>query len=340
LLAPPTYFEQVTVISFLYFAECDIDLAVLEVGLGGRLDATNVCEPLVTAITPVSLDHQEYLGNTLTEIAGEKAGIIKPRVPVVVAPQDPQSMKVIAEKARQAGAELIGVDSPLHELTSCEPIQSTSYNPFREGLFEFSYRTPRDEYSIELNLRGEHQVTNARTAIHVAEQLTERDLDLPRFAIELGLRQVVWPGRLEMIEVEDKQRNILLPILLDGAHNIAGAKNLSGYLKQFYADRPITVIFGVLADKAVKEMADLLMPLADQIIATRISSPRTSEPQAIAALAERHAKSVICADSAAKALEQATTRTQANGLICVCGSLYLIGEIKKIIVAKRSTMGF
>lgn len=340
LLAPPTYFEQVTAIGLLYFAECGVDLAILEVGLGGRLDATNVCEPLVAAITPVSFDHQEYLGYTLAEIAGEKAGIIKPRVPVIVAPQEPEAMAVIVEKAQQIGTELIAVDSPAHELISCEAIQSATRNTLSEGLFEFSYRTMRDEYLIELNLRGVHQVANARTAIHLAEELIEQGIPLSHLSVALGLRQVVWPGRLEMIEVGDKQRNIVLPMLLDGAHNPAGAKNLSDYLKQFCAERPITMILGMLADKPLEEMAQLLMPLADQIIATRISSPRTSDPQAIAALAERHGKPAISVDSAAQALEQAIGRTQANGLICICGSLYLIGEAKQILAAKKSTMSF
>lgn len=333
LPAPPTYFEQVTAISFLYFAERGVDLVVLEVGLGGRLDATNVCAPLVTAITPVSFDHQEYLGHTLAAIAGEKAGIIKPSVPVVVGRQAPEAMQVIVSKAAELGAPVVAVESPAHELLNCRPMTPGAESLLDKGRFEFRYRTPAAEYDIHLNLRGEHQAHNARTAIHIAEALTARGVALNQAAIEAGLRRVVWPGRLEVVELEDESRR--LPVLLDGAHNPAGAEYLRDYLARFCAGRPITMIFGVLADKAIDEMAALLFPFADTLIATRIHSPRTAEPQSFAAHAAQRATQVICAEGAAQALELALPHTPPGGLVCVCGSLYLIGEVKQALASLR-----
>jgi dihydrofolate synthase / folylpolyglutamate synthase len=336
LPAPPTYFEQVTAIAFLYFAEQAVDLTILEVGLGGRLDATNVCAPLVTAITPVSFDHMEYLGHTLAAIAGEKAGIIKPGVPVAVAPQEPEAMTVIAAKAAEMNAPLVAVESPAHRLLDCRPIESRARSPLDAGRFHFRYRTPAAEYEVVLNLRGAHQVSNARTAIHVAEELTARGVRLPRAAVEAGLRRVVWPGRLEVAEVEDARRGLTLPVLLDGAHNAAGAEYLRDYLAQFQAGRPVTLVFGVLADKKLDEMARLLVPLAETVVATRIASPRTSEPQAIAAQAEAMGRRAVAVESAGLALDAAVAATPPGGLICVCGSLYLIGEVKRLLAARRS----
>jgi dihydrofolate synthase / folylpolyglutamate synthase len=337
LPAPPTYFEQVTAIGFLYFAERGVDLAILEVGLGGRLDATNVCAPLVTAITPVSFDHMEHLGHTLAAIAGEKAGIIKPGVPVVVAPQEPEAVGVIRERAAEQRAPLVAVEAPAHELLDCRPLQPTPQRPLDAGRFHFRYRTPAAEYEVELNLRGEHQVSNARTAIHVAEELTARGVRLPRAAVEAGLRRVAWPGRLEMVTVEDARRGLTLPVLLDGAHNAAGAEYLRDYLARFHAGRRVTLVFGVLADKKLDEMARLLVPLAATVVATRIASPRTSEPHLIAALAEGMGKRAVAVEGAALALDAAVAATPPGGLICVCGSLYLIGEVKRLLAAGRRT---
>lgn len=317
LLAPPTYFEQVTAIGYLFFAEQEVDLAILEVGLGGRLDATNICQPTVCAITPLSLDHQEYLGNQLAAIAAEKAGIIKPYIPVVVAPQPPEAMSAIVTRAQEMNAPLVLVAAEENRAVIDEA--ST-------GKFHFQYHTALADYVVQLNLRGEHQTINARTAIHLAEQLRQRGLCLPKTAIEAGLQNVNWVGRLEVLEVAGRQ------VLLDGAHNLAGAQTLQDFLRAYEANLPITMIFGAMSDKAIAGMAELLFPFANLIIATHINNPRSADPTVIVDAATQLGKPSLAAASVEAALQIALERTPANGLICVCGSLYLIGEVKLRIV--------
>ena len=318
LPALPTYFEQVTAIGYLYFAEQVIDLAILEVGLGGRLDATNICAPTVCAITPVSLDHQEYLGHQLVQIAAEKAGIIKANIPVVVAPQPEEATQAIAARAAELSAPLIFVAAPENKLFTDEAAT---------GMFHFKYYTALTDYSVQLNLRGEHQTINARTAIHIAEQLRQQGLCLPKSAIEAGLEHVNWVGRLEIIEVEGRQ------VLLDGAHNLAGAKTLEEFLRDYEANIPITMIFGAMSDKAIAGMAEMLFPFATIIIASHINNPWSASPIVISDAATQLNIPSIQAESVAEALREALQRTPSHGLICVCGSLYLIGEIKQIIEA-------
>jgi dihydrofolate synthase/folylpolyglutamate synthase len=319
LPALPTYFEQVTALGFLYFAEQNVDLAILEVGLGGRLDATNICAPTVCAITPVSLDHQEYLGAQLAEIAAEKAGILKPNVPVIVAPQAAEAMQVMAAKAAAVNAPLIAVAALQNEVVIDEAAS---------GMFHFQYHTAVADYAVQLNLRGEHQTINARTTIHLAEQLRQQGLCIPKAAIEAGLQQVHWDGRLELLEIEGKQ------LLLDGAHNMAGAKTLQDFLRDYEKDVPITMIFGAMSDKAIAGMAEMLFPFATTVIATRINNPRSADPLVISEAATQLATPSLRAESVSEALPQALQHTPTNGLICVCGSLYLIGEVKRWLATR------
>ena len=326
LPAPPTFFEQVTMIAFLYFAERQVDLVVLEVGLGGRLDATNICEPLVTAITPIGFDHQQYLGHTLAAIAGEKAGIIKSATPAVIAPQEPQVMAVIAERCAQLNAPLIAVEEQPREfelMSDDEKEQSSQNQLLRAGLDRFHYRTAMASYDVSLNLRGRHQVINALTAIHIAEQLNLRGLNLSAQAITDGLSHVEWPGRLEMLATKP-------PLLLDGAHNPAGARSLRAFLDE-HGRVPLTFIFGAMGDKDIAEIAAILFPAARVVVATRVANERAAHATVIAAQADGLDCQVICTASVAEALAEARRLTPVNGLICACGSLYLIGEIKKIL---------
>ncbi len=326
LPALPTFFEQVTAIAFLYFAERQVELAVLEVGLGGRLDATNICRPLVTAITPVALDHQRYLGDTLAAIAREKAGIIKATVPVVVAPQAAEAMAVIAGRCaeRRAPCIVVADDATALEIISREDNQAPHLPELlRAGLYRFRYRTSRALYEVQLNLRGRHQVTNACTAIHIAEQLGERGLGISTEAIIEGLGRVQWPGRLELVT---DQR----PLLLDGAHNPAGARALRDFLDEHYRI-PITLLFGSMADKAIAEVAAILFPAARTVVVTSIADTRAASSAAIAAQVLGIGYQLICAGNVAQALSLARRLTPPEGLICACGSLYLIGELKKTI---------
>lgn len=312
LEAPPTFFEQVTMIAYLYFAENNVDLAVLEVGMGGRLDATNICQPAVTAITPIGFDHQQYLGNTLAEIAGEKAGIIKPHVPVVVAPQPAEAMQAIAARAEELNAPLVSVAG-----------ESFTVEPHGSGNYRLLYR----DDDVLLSLRGRHQAENAMTAILIAEQLRQFGWKIEQPAIEKGLSSAIWPGRLQVI----KSEKLPAPVLVDGAHNPAGAETLRNFLAENYAGVPITMIFGAMADKSAVEMAEVLFPMAQQLILTKANNSRAASPQSIAEQTKTLRQHLVCtqhlAEALPDALDAAASITPADGLIVVCGSLYLAGEL-------------
>lgn len=316
LPAPPTFFEQVTVIAYLYFAERQVDLAVLEVGLGGRLDATNICEPVVIAITPIGFDHQKYLGDTLASIALEKAGIVKPGAPVVIAPQSGEAMNAIVARCEELNAPMIVASEPfdVEAMSGVDDI----------GRYRFRYRASRDEYALRLGLRGRHQITNAVVAIQIAEQLQVAGFNIPSEAIVEGLNNAEWSGRLEVIRSSALQA----PLLLDGAHNTASARALRDFLDEHFRSTPITIIFGAMADKPIGEMGDILFPAAHQVIVTRIASPRAAEPSAIAEASHRD---IIRIENTDEALTEALRITPRRGVICVCGSLFLVGAIKQVL---------
>ena len=317
LPAPPTFFEQATMIAYLCFAERAVELAVLEVGMGGRLDATNICRPVATAITRIDYDHQEHLGDTLAAIAGEKAGILKPGVPVVMAPQAAEAREVIVARSRETGAPLIDGEARLRE---AEILPAGDPRDLRQaGL----HRLRLVDLDTRINLRGRHQIENAMTAILLAEALRERAWAISRDAIGAGLDGVVWPGRLEMLSLGDSAP----PLLLDGAHNPGGAIALRGFLEAHCAGAPLTMIFGAMADKAVAEMAAMLFPLARRVILTRVDNPRALDPARIAAADAR----VLHTENVKDALDEAVRSTPAEGLICACGSLYLLGEIRRLM---------
>ena len=308
LVVPPTFFEQVTMIGYLHFAECQVDLAVLEVGMGGRLDATNICRPAVAAITPIGFDHQQYLGNTLAEIAGEKAGIIKPNVPVIVALQPAEAMQKIADRASEVNAPMISVAEHPFVVEASD-----------SGQYRLRYRN----YDALLNLRGRHQADNAMTAILITERLRQLGWNIGEQAIEAGLRSTVWPGRLQLIE----SPKFSAPILVDGAHNQAGAETLQSFLAEYYSGVPITMIFGAMVDKSSVEMAEALFPIAHNLILTKANNLRAALPQNIAEQTKKLRHDSVCTQNLAEALEVAARITPASGLIVVCGSLYLAGEL-------------
>ena len=325
LTSVPSLFEQLTMLAFLYFAAQQVDLVVFEVGLGGRLDATNVCAPLVTAITPIDYDHQRHLGYTLPEIAGEKAGIIKAQTPVIVAPQKSEVMSVIAARANELRAPLFSLEeelsaAPFFETLTAQPAAVSS----TLGLCRLRYTHRQGEYDVRLGLRGRYQVTNALMAIHLAEALQRAGLPITPAIISAGLAQAEWPGRLELVQWPGTQT----PVLLDGAHNPAGAQVLREFLQEFCAHVPVTLVFGVMTDKPFGEMEAILFPAATTIIAAKVNNPRAADPRELAQRAEALGYQVLQAESVRVALELAQAMTPANGVICACGSLYLVGEIK------------
>jgi dihydrofolate synthase/folylpolyglutamate synthase len=304
----PTFFEQVTAIGLVAFAEAGVDLAILETGLGGRLDATTAAGAGICAITQIALDHQEYLGETIEEIAAEKAAIIHPGCEVVVAEQKPEAMKVILDKCDAAGvtpllAENVGVTGGGNTMSSgCVSLHSH-----------------KNTYAVTLALAGEHQIANAKVAILLAELLQDHFPQITSEHIIAGLERARHRGRLETVG----------NILFDGAHNASGARALAAYLEQDIS-RPVTMIFGVMNDKDVREITEILFPHALNVILTRADNSRAMPPEEIlAAVSDRANLSVEPA--VANALRTARQMAGNEGLIVVTGSLYLVGEVKKLL---------
>jgi dihydrofolate synthase/folylpolyglutamate synthase len=314
----PTFFEHVTAIALLAFQQANVELAILETGLGGRLDSTTAAGAEIVAITPVAMDHQEYLGHTLAEIAAEKAAIIQPGVTAVIAPQEKEALTVIRDRCRQVNTTPTLVFTPLSY-----PLATASGSVLDRVCT--SFEAPRSRYeNVCVGLRGRHQITNAATAIALAEALRKRGSSITDEAIVSGLENARHAGRLELWD------NVAPPVLFDGAHNPAAARALRDYLDEF-VDQPITLIFGAMRDKALKEMAALLFPAANQIVLTPLDNPRaaTVEDLESAAPAALDRDKLHRATSADHAMHIAREITDRSGLIIVTGSLYLIGAAQQ-----------
>ncbi len=299
--AHPTYFETVTAMAFLSFRE-QCDFSVIEVGLGGRLDATNVITPELTVITPVSFDHESFLGNTLEAIASEKAGILKKGVPLVLSRQMPKPEAVIVAVAKELGCKIIQADA--------RQIQHVASS-------ETGSRFTLDNIGYECTLAGRHQIENAVTAITACEEL-----GIDTESIQAGLSQTRWPGRLEFVQQHPA-------FILDGAHNPAGAHALAVYIQEFWSSRPVWIVYGTMRDKAIDEVAAQLFPLADRLLVTAPDFPRSLRPEAIL-LAQSH-PNVTIASTLPQAIEIAKT-APPNAAVFFTGSLYLVGEARNLFL--------
>lgn len=312
LPALPTFFEHVTAIALLAFKEARVELAILETGMGGRLDATTVAAAATVAITPLALDHQEHLGQTLKEIAFEKAAIIRPGVTAIVAAQPAQALEVILQRCAECNVE-----------PSVDEVQTTVEGTTRDGRFRVTFQTSEDRYErVLLGLRGRHQIQNAGIAIGIGESLRVRGFDIPKTAIIEGIEAAHHAGRLEIVEGSPS-------VLFDGAHNPSGARALREYLDEFVTG-PVTLVFGAMNDKKLEEMAAILFPAAHQLVLTQPDNPRAAGVQDLNRLAANilDGKVITVVDSAAGVLQKAKDLTPSNGVLCVTGSLYLVGEIK------------
>jgi dihydrofolate synthase/folylpolyglutamate synthase len=318
----PTFFEQVTAIAMLYFQEASAELAILEVGLGGRLDATNIVDPVVAVVTSIDFDHKEILGSEITQIASEKAAVIKSGSTAVVAMQHHRAaLDVVA-----ARCEALAVSWTL----ASEPMNITAS---LDGRLRFDYESANCSYQgVELGLRGRHQAQNAAAAIEALAALSRSGLAVPKDAVSDGLRCVTWPGRIELIEGEP-------PLLLDGAHNPGGARRLRQYLDEFCAG-PITLVFGVMADKDMIGIAAELFPAASTIVLTRVKDRRAATGAQLGKAALGASCNVIFTETVRQALSWARSITPRHGTICAAGSLYLIGEIEQLIEDEDSQRNF
>jgi dihydrofolate synthase/folylpolyglutamate synthase len=278
---------------FWLFRELGVETAVIEVGLGGRLDATNVLEPALTVITAIDFDHESYLGHTIEAIASEKAGILKPGVPAVFARQRPEAAAVLERRAAELG------------------IQVARAADFLVRDLEIDARGTRFS-GLVCPLAGEHQVDNA-----IAAALALEALGVPA----KGIADARWPGRLEQVAPNPD-------IILDGAHNPAGARALARYLERFYSGRRLWLIYGAMRDKAVDEITGILFPLAQELILTAPDNPRAVRPESLAEMAGRgHAAANIV-----QALELARSRASSEDVVVITGSLFLIGEARALFV--------
>lgn len=308
--ALPTFFEQLTAIALLAFRNAGIELAILETGLGGRLDSTTAANASVVAITQIAMDHEEYLGDTLASIAAEKAAIIRPGVNAVIARQEREALKVLLKRCEETGV------TPVLENGDHTIVGNTA-----DGRFRVTFDTGTDHYeSVLLGLRGRHQIENAAVAIRLAELLR-----VPHAAIVTGIETATHQGRLELIPHKPA-------FLIDGAHNPAGAQSLRSYLDEF-APRPLTLVFGAMRDKQLDRIAEILFPGAGVIVLTTVNNPRSATIEMLQPIADRFARgTVFTSESSSEALHIARANTPPEGLICIAGSLYLAGELRPLIM--------
>jgi dihydrofolate synthase/folylpolyglutamate synthase len=311
---PLTTFEFLTCCAFLSFAEEKVAVAIFEVGLGGKLDATNIVHPLVSVITGISLDHQNYLGRTLTKIAGEKAGIIKDGVPVISACITPGPRRVIRNQAKRVHAPLleVGRDAVIRNLRELR------------GHYSFDLRTPLREYrNLRLSLAGEHQTRNAALAVMAIEALKSFPIKIAD--IRNGLADTGWSGRLD--EYRCRRRT-----LLDGAHNPEGAQLLRDFLIR-EKEREVHLVFGVVRDKNIRGIGSAIFPIATSIHLTPLTNTRSADPGEVAALHKRYRSCMKIHSSMREALRAAWKECPASGLVVVTGSLYLVGELLPLVQA-------
>ncbi|UZW15883.1 bifunctional folylpolyglutamate synthase/dihydrofolate synthase [Clostridium pasteurianum] len=315
----PTEFEIITCAALLYFYKKEVDYAVIEVGLGGRLDSTNVITPLISVITSISYDHMNILGNTLTEIAHEKAGIIKDNIPVILYPQKEESEIVIEETCEKHNSKLIKV--------SRESVEFIDTFKSQEDLKYYQHIkvTTKDKiYNIKLSLLGKYQLLNCSTAIHCIEELRAMGINIKDEHIERALEKVVWRGRLEVLSDYPL-------IVLDGAHNIDGIKNLSESIDSYFTYDNIVLILGILADKEVESMVKIITPKAKNIITVTPHSDRAEIAKDLCDIVKKFNSNCESFDDYRKAFIKAKKYCNNNDLLLISGSLYMIGDMRKII---------
>jgi dihydrofolate synthase/folylpolyglutamate synthase len=317
----PTFFEIVTACAFLFFKNQRVDYAVVEVGLGGRFDATNVVRPLVSVITNISLEHTDILGKDIPSIASEKAGIIKDDVPVVTAAVH-DALETIQQRAQARHAPLVCVDASLWKRTL---FQGASQEFVIQGSFK--------EYAVRTSLLGRYQGENIALAIAAVERLQMQGVYITDRNIGEGIASVTHPGRMEIVS-EDPL------ILLDGAHNPAGMRMLASVLKEDFSKYSVVLVLGMLKDKDVAVMISTIVPLSEVIIVTRSANPRASDPHLLRETIQGFDpnKKIYETSSVPEAIKQAKQIAQQKGLICVSGSLFTVGEARQYLLSKKKDL--
>ena len=314
----PSFFETMTAIALEYFSVSQVEIAVLEVGMGGRLDATNIVDPLVSVITDISLDHQKFLGNTVAEIAGEKAGIIRENGVAVLLPQHPQANDVLGRAIEARHARAVSATGYM------PPVTPESDERTIAGETAYTVTALGREIAIQPALLGRHQLRNTALAIATAVELNSLGIDVPAEAIEIGVSETRWPGRLQVIKRRPE-------LLFDVAHNPDGAWALRAALSHMYPDRRIVILFGSMRDKAVAETASILFPLAEAVVATHVDNPRAATTEEIASAAARTHSRIVQEPHVKSAFDKATELAGRDGVVVVTGSIYLVGELMRLL---------
>lgn len=368
----PSFFEMLTAIAFEHFATSKVDIAVLEVGMGGRLDATNVVEPRVSVITDIALDHQKFLGNTITEIAREKTGIIRAQGVVVTLPQSPEANDVIGNAILEEDARVISAVPYVPPVSPASPAYFVVSGQYRDrdssmihvvkaglsvgnahvGTGAFARPVERgsttvgnhiqpskgrritisryplqvlgEQILVETPLIGRHQLRNVALAIAAAEELKHQNFPITPAAIERGIRETRWPCRFQIIPGSPE-------IVLDVAHNPAGAWALRSTLSACYEDRRMIFLFGAMRDKAINEIAEILFPLAERVIATSAENPRSATPEEIRQAAARIQADIECCPDVPSALDRARELASDDGIVVITGSIYIVGEAMRAL---------
>lgn len=311
-----TTFEITTALAFLYFAKQKVDLAVIEVGLGGRLDATNVIIPKVSVITSLSYDHTLLLGNTLTEIAGEKAGIIKPLVPVVASPQADEARLVIEQIALQHGSPVLQVGRDISYEGISHSLKGQTIRVWSPG------ESTNSPSILTIPLLGDHQAANAATAYAALQIFSKNGLRVDEEAIKRGFARAFWPGRFEIVHQAP-------PVILDCAHNRDSALKLCLTLEEYYPGKPVILIFGASEDKDIQGMLTELLPRVEEMIAVKSFHPRAIEPGKLVEMAQGMGHQDTYIEDIPKAIEKALHMVDEDGLILITGSIFVVAEARK-----------
>lgn len=326
----PSFFEMLTAMAFEHFSTSKVEMAVLEVGMGGRLDATNVVEPRVSVVTDIDLDHQKFLGTTIREIAREKAGIIRPDGVVVTLPQSPEASDVIGKAILENHARAVNAASyipPISPGSDLELGRGSSGEPAGEWRSRYPLEVLGKEILVETSLLGRHQLRNVALAVATAVELAGQGFPVTADSIAEGLRQAAWPGRFQVVA-----GTLTAPeYVFDVAHNPAGAWALRSALSTYYGDRRMVMVFGAMRDKAIREMAEILFPLAERVIATAAANPRSASAEEIGEAAARMEMKIESSADVAAAMERARRLAGRDGVVVVTGSIYVVGEAMRLL---------
>ncbi|HXE92043.1 MAG TPA: folylpolyglutamate synthase/dihydrofolate synthase family protein [Terriglobales bacterium] len=318
----PSFFEMLTAMAFEHFARTGVRLAVLEVGMGGRLDATNVVEPVLSVITDIALDHQKFLGNTIAEIAREKAGIIRPGGVVVTLPQHPEANDVLGNTILERDARGVNAVPYVPPVSPGSELETRNWKRETDFRSHYPLEVLGSTITVDSPLAGRHQLRNLALAIAAAVELNAQGFALTARDVERGIRETRWRGRLEMLPAAAGRP----AVLLDAAHNPAGAWALRAALSELAGEQPVTLVFAAMRDKAIGEMAEILFPVAAHVVATRAQNPRSATPDEVRAAAARLGQEIAAEPDVPAALRRAFQFAGPDGLVVVAGSIYIIGE--------------